>query len=285
MRWTAKTDLSTFGQSATLKTSDPAAGEISLVISGKVVDTVAAEPRSWNLGDLAASEPIHLETTLFNYSSKPLEIVSVHWMDKPFEALSKTSIERRDIDPGKDSQLEASEAFDLTADIAPGTPQGPLHQVLRIEYRNAGETEIHPPLELVLTGKLVGAISVVGGAQLHVGVDGGYRLDLGVADPGEAKQEKVHVLLRGHAEDGVKLRVGEVEPAESLEAELGEPTQRGETRIYPLVVKIKPDSPKVVRDGTHDGQTGMVMIESGHPEVAPVRIRVVFRVGQPFGKE
>jgi hypothetical protein len=81
----------------------------------------------------------------------------------------------------------------------------------------------------------------------------------------------------------VTLKVGQIEPADALEAELGEPTERGEMKVFPLIVKTRADAEEVMRNGLGSTKPGSIIIESDDPEVATVRLDVLFRIGNQFG--
>lgn len=284
LEWTAKTDARTFSQSATLQTNDPEASELKLLVEGLVVDLVDAEPRMWDVGDVEANEPIRLKTTLFNHADEPIEIVDVHWVDKAFDERSEIEVTPRGIDAAADgTHAGAREAFDLAIQIAPDMAQGAFNRTLRILYRTVGAKENHPPLELVLSGRIVGAISLLGGSQLTGHETGNYRLRMGQAAIGEGTREKIHVVLRGPHKDSAKLRVSQVEPSAVLEAELGEPASRGSMVLLPLEIRVREDAPEMERTGKTEDDYGFVVIESDNPQVAPVRMKVTFRVGMPLG--
>lgn len=280
MEWSAKTNSGTFSQSATLRTNDPAVGELQLVVRGNVVDTVAVEPQSWNIGDVEASEPFELKTTLYNHSEQPLEIVDVRWVDERFDAASTIDFQSRPVDSERDGvHSGAREAVEFAIDVAPGARQSSINQTLRIRYRTADGDESHPPVELVLTGRTVDALSVFGGSRLSARGNGIYDLRIGQVKKGEQKEEKVHVVLRGRYKDTARLSVAEVEPAAAIEAELGEPSERNTMVLLPLSVRIRADAPEIERSGKNEDDYGFVVVESDNPTIAPIRIRLTFGVG------
>lgn len=282
LEWSAKTTSGTFGQSATLRTNDPETGELQLVVRGNVVDTVAVEPESWNIGDVEAGEPIELTTVLYNHSDQPLEIVDARWADDDFNASSTIQFESRSTDPERDGvHRGAREAFDFVIHIAPGARQARIHQRLRIDYRTVDDSTKHPPVELVLTGRTVDALSVLGGSRLTTHHNGAYQLRVGHAKKGEEKAEKVHVVLRGPFKDSAQLAITQVEPAEAIEAELGEPISRNSMTLLPLTVRIRGDAPVIDRSGKHEDDYGFVVVDSDNPTIAPIRIRLTFAVGTP----
>lgn len=284
LEWTAKTSGKTFGQSATLQTNDPTQGEVSLEVRGNVIDLIAAEPAAWNLGDVAATEPIELRTTLFNHAAAPIIITKVQWLDEDFADSSEITFEQRKISAEEAGlHKNASEAFDVFVRVDPQAVLGTLNKRLRVEYRNRGEEDLHPPIELVLSGRVVGELSILGGAKLIGSETGNFRLKLGQAGVGEVIEEKIYIVLRGSKRDTAKLKVGSIEPEDGLEAEVGDGDQRGEITIFPLTIRTKPDAPEMVRGGQVDVEPGRISIKSDDPEVAPIAVDVLFRVGKPFG--
>lgn len=288
MEWTAQTNSRSFGQSATLRTTDPQNSELSLLVKGDVIDVVAADPAGWTVGDVASAEPIEVKTTLFNHGSEPIEITDIQWLDDDFRELSEISFTKREVDPAIEKVHESAiEAFDISVSVKPGSPQGPISKRLRIEYQTPGavdeEEELHPPLELQLAGEVVGSISIMGGPRLISGQMGGYRLNMTPTDVGKVTQEKVYLVFRGPKRDTATLRIGEIDPADALEAELGEPTVRGEMKVFPLTLKTKADAGEVMRNGLGSSKPGSIVIESDDPEVATIRLDVLFRIGNQFG--
>ena len=197
LEWTAKTGVGTFGQSATLKTNDPAQGEVSLGVNGRVIDVVAAEPSAWNVGDVAATEPIELKTTIINHATDKISISKIRWLDETLSELSEIRSERRELTAEEASVHKgAVEAFDVLVSIKPQLAQGSLNKRLRIEYESDGDEEIQPAIELVLTGRIVGELSVLGGSKLKGADTGDYRLVLGQVDAGMVLEEKIYVVVR-----------------------------------------------------------------------------------------
>jgi hypothetical protein len=286
MQWEAQETGSSFAQSARLRTNDPQAIEVALRIAGAIVDTIALEPSAWTVGDVASGEPIVLTATAFNHGQTPLELTSASWLDSAVEELSDVQVTPRSVDPQRDGlHGVATQAFDIRATIAPGLGQGALQHQLRLRFGPAAEArgEEERVTQIPLHGQLVGALSLVGGSQLSGRQGGNYRLRLGDVPAGKGKSTTIHVTLRGEHRDEAILQIGEVTPPEVLEAELGEPTQRGTMTVYPLVVRVREDAPDAARLGNSEEDFGTVWIESDRPEVAPLRLRVTFQVGKPYG--
>jgi hypothetical protein len=49
-------------------------------------------------------------------------------------------------------------------------------------------------------------------------------------------------------------------------------------KIYPLIVRVKETAPEMQLSGSSKEDIGIITIESDDPEVAPVRVGVVFRI-------
>ena len=123
----------------------------------------------------------------------------------------------------------------------------------------------------------------MGGKYLKTNSQGIARMTMGQSEQGEVVERKAYVIFRGPLRNTATLKVASVEPSEVLEAEFGEPTDRGTMVLYPLTVRTKADAPEMERAGKNDDDFGYITIESDNPEVAPYRLTVLFRVGNPFG--
>lgn len=281
LEWTAKTLTEQFSQSATIKTNDPDQVELQLQVKGNVVDLVAIEPSNWSIGDVSGREPVTVETTIYNHSRAPLEITSAQWLSEDFDARSEVTWERREIDPAAEPlHAAALEAYRVTAVVESGLPMGRLRETLRVRYRQQGldaGTDT-PPVELTLSGRVVGALSLLGSSRLHQFFDGRQELELGETTSAKPLEQKLYLIVRGPQRQNIELEVAEVEPAEALEVELGEPTERGARVLVPLYVRTKMGAPAMARSGQDDDDRGLVVIDSDHPEVAPLRLSVLFQI-------
>ena len=80
----------------------------------------------------------------------------------------------------------------------------------------------------------------------------------------------------------MELKVGEIDPENALEVEIGSGSIRGDMKVVPLIVRTKADAPEMVRGGQIDAKPGRILVETSDPEVAPIGIDVLFRIGKGF---
>jgi len=283
LAWDAKTETRTFSQSATLRTNDPSKFELPLIVEGDVVDLLAAEPAEWNLGEIATAAPLELTTRLYNYSTETVTIEKLSWTSESFGAGSEIVIEPLPLDPQADpAHASASQAFDVKIKVAGGLPQGVLSQTLRARYKTPTKDDFSP-LEMKLTGLVVGDLSVMGNSKLTTDEYGNQLLKLGEIDRAAGTEETFYVSFRGPFRDQAQITLGAVTPSEGIEAELGEPSIRGAVKYIPVIIRTKKDAPPMDRLGGAGRETGMLTIQSDRDEVAPLQLRVVFKLTQGRG--
>lgn len=283
LSWTVKTTGSVFSQSASIRTNDPAAGELVLTIHGVVVDTLAAVPDSWNLGDRQSGQTINLETTIYNRQDRDLRLQQAEWLDQSIAELATVDVQPRKPDPQRDQQhADARQAFDVRVEIQPGLNQGLLQHTLRTVFVPADQSRSRQTVDIALHGRIVGDISLIGGSRLRGREGGGYVFDMQRVEPGEGRTDRLHVVLRGPHRNDAQLKISSVTPADVLQAELGEPIPRGSMVMYPLQLRVPEDAPEVDLPGKTLDDLAIVVIESDNPDVPPVRLGVTLRVGAPY---
>ena len=69
-------------------------------------------------------------------------------------------------------------------------------------------------------------------------------------------------------------------PEKSLDVELGETREinNGAVRMVPVTIRVKPDSPNVNCMGSKQGKEGEIILDTQHPEIEQLKLRVVFAV-------
>lgn len=286
LNWVANTNSEEFGQSATLKTNDPSRGELNLKIRGSVISTMTMVPRRLTFGDVEAGEHIRLQSIIYSFSKTPIQPVTQSFSDLMLNDLATFEVEEVNIDELQDASFaSAKQAFRLNIDVRPGLPQGPIRSDFKFGFvpRSSVDEQGHYEPESLstfhaeITGKIVGSITLVESRKMFLG-EGGYIYTIGAVDPATASPDRANILLRGPHRDSVKLSIGEVEPAGILHAELGEPVGRSTTVLVPLKLWIDPSAAPIDRMGRGGDDFGIVWIQSDHPDVSPLRLRVRFNV-------
>ncbi|KLU03779.1 hypothetical protein RISK_004186 [Rhodopirellula islandica] len=289
MSWTVKTNETTFGQSAELRTNDPTQVAIRFEITGKVVRQVQLVPETLTFKEVASGEPIELELKVYSYMSDEIELDQPKFSSDEMNELAEFEVTPLEIDD--EEHAEATQAFLVKASIAPGLEQGsvsqnlvmPFHKVGAIADASAnGESELNEDDEsaesivAAVTGRIVGVLSMLESTKLTGVSGGGYIYDFGkITEPGPQKA-KAFVVLKGPERDKTKLSIGEVTPEGVVEAKLNDPIQNGSMSLYSLEFTLTPGDEKIDRLGMNREDYGLVTIVSDNPNVPSMKLRLKF---------
>lgn len=285
MSWSVKTNESTFGQSAELRTNDPSQVAIRFEIRGQVVRQVQLEPKEVTFGEVAAGEDVDFEVRVYSYLEDEVSLGKVKFTDEETDSLSELAVEPFKPSEADGVNADAKQAFLVTAKIKPGLKQGPVNQNISLELVSkepeaAGETpeadDSKRYVFIPVTGRIVGALSMLPNSKLRGVSGGGYLYDFGKAELDDTMTAKLLVSLKGQQAESTKLSIGEVSPAESVEVTLDEPVGRGKMVLHALNLKFKPGEKKIERLGMDRDDYGYVMIESDNPLVPPLKLRLKF---------
>jgi len=281
MSWTVKTNESSFGQSAELRTNDPSKVAIRFEIKGKVVREVQVSPEEVTFGEVAAGENIEFEVRVFSFLDEKVSPGEAKFQDEEIRELTEVQVE--EFKPSAEDGLNegARQGFLVSAKINPGLKQGPVNQNISLELlpEGAGGEVDDADKKFVyipVTGRIVGALSMLPNSKLRGVSGGGYIFDFGKIGPQDSLTAKSFVSLKGQQKDATELSIGEISPAEHIEAELADPIGRGQMALYGLTLKLKPGSEKVERLGMNKDDYGYVIIESNNPKVPPMKLRLKF---------
>ena len=288
MSWTVKTNESSFGQSAELRTNDPSQVAIRFEIKGKVVRQVQLEPEEVTFGEVAAGENVKFEVRIYSYLDDEVTPGDVKFVDEEVDGLSEIEVEPFTPSDADGIHEVAKQAFLVKANVKPGLKQGPVNQSISFEILSTesddkgaaksdeNEDAMGRYISIPVTGRVVGALSILPNSKLRGVSGGGYLFDFGKADLDDALTAKLLVSLKGEQANSTKLSVGEISPAEFVEATLEEPVGRGKMTLHALKLKFKPGEKKVERLGMDRDDYGYVMIESDNPLVPPLKLRLKF---------
>lgn len=261
-----------FQESAYLATNDPLVSMLKLDIIGTVTRPVRLIPSDLALGTLSTSEGKSSKVELLGYRSKEMELLG-HTFSNPatanFFEISTSPLTLEQV-TASDKHATCGLLIRLTAKA--GLPLGPLNQTITIETRSDGEH----PVELTVTGEVVGDITVIGkGYSAERNMFG-----LGVIKRQVGRSETLYLLVKGPHRHDVKLSVGEVDPAGVLQVSLGEgvPIADGKAIKFPLTITVPKDSAPRHQLGDARGKTGKVVIETTHPTAKQIPIHVRFAI-------
>ena len=96
----------------------------------------------------------------------------------------------------------------------------------------------------------------------------------------EGKEVKLLLLVKGDHHDKTEFSVASIDPASSLEVEVGEPSPVSQRAItqFPLYIRVPKGAPTVNRRGTEQAKAGEVILETTHPKVKRMQFSVQFAV-------
>jgi hypothetical protein len=303
MSWSVKTNESSFGQSAELRTNDPTNVAIRLEITGQVVRQVQLVPEEITFGEIAAGEDVEFEVKVFNYKDQLLKPGDVKFSDADVNDLA--SIEVTPFQPSAEDGVNeaAKQGFLVKATIKPGLKQGPVNQNLILNLQPAdghtanedgpeekpGEDKTAADSEnaasadsdqsfvyIPVTGRIVGVLSLLPNTRMTGVSGGGYIYNFGILKDDDDLTAKIFVSLKGSEHATTKLSIGEIEPAENVEATLGDRIEKDKMTLYRLQLRLKPGAESVDRLGMNKGDYGFLMIESDNPKVPALKLILKF---------
>lgn len=314
MSWTVLTNEKTFGQSAELRTNDPNQVAIRFEINGSVVRDVQLLPEEVTFGDVAAGEDTEFDFSVFSYMNEPMTAGDVKFSDDAINEV--TEFEVTPFEPSEQDGVNesATQGFRVHGKIRPGLKQGPVSSNVMLTLRpqadsdvstgdvaeesaaaadasetpdNATEVDESPSTEkaalerervvyIPVSGRVVGALSMLPNSRLKGVSGGGYVFDFGILGHDDPMTAKAFVRLKGADHASTKLSIGEVSPADNVKAKLGKPVGQGSMSLYPLDLELVPGATATDRLGMNKGDYGFVMIESDDPQVPALKLILKF---------
>ena len=295
LTWTPKAGQPVFKQTAELISNDPAQPAIALHIVGKVISDFELSPMTWTFGEVATGESFEIKGEIYNFSSHKIEPTTVSFSNdelNEFAEIDVQPIPAEEIDEGR---KQAVEGFRIVARVRPGLGEKSIAQNLLFNYQRTervkpeseeGENKLRNTklddddwqLPVSVKGRIVGPLRMIESSKLKARAGGGYLLRLGRVRSGDKLKSKAFLVLKGKDRETTKLSVGEVSPAGTLRATLGEPTGRGKMVLYPLTLELVPGEKPVERLGKNKEDFGKVMIQADNPKVGKMGIAVTFAI-------
>ena len=265
-----------FQQNATLITSDPLRPEITLTIKGEYTRPVYADPDKLIFGDISGNEAVTRETRIFCILPSQQLKIQGHRISEPgLEGLFQVEcVPLGDGDIPKQKGVTSGVLVRVTA--KPGLPLGPFQPTITLGTNVADDAEV----VLHLSGSAVGEVSIVG-----PGWDSGTgELTIGRVDGRSATQRRLLLLARGPDAKDVKFKLASVEP-DFLKVTLGKTTVPDTGTVSQTELWIEIPAGKTLGKkspanymGGEGGKPGEIVLETTHPRVHTLRIRVRFAV-------
>ncbi|MGM0485626.1 MAG: DUF1573 domain-containing protein [Planctomycetota bacterium] len=263
-----------FEQEVEVNTNDPENPLILLVIKGYVIESLRALPPKLVLGRVSASDTTEAEFRLFGAGANDIEILEATFEKSDTADQYEIAFEPL---PQEEVQKEKGVSCGLLAKLTvkPGLPLGPINQTIRIGARVEKEAEVHVPLK----GQTVGDIMVASSALFESRKN---LLNFGALERTESATAVLQVFITGEHRHETELSVGEVDPAEYLNVEIGPPEALNEGAAVRRQVTIEiPAGMRPINRlsplGEY-GKLGRVVLETTHPTIEQIPIRVRFAV-------
>jgi hypothetical protein len=248
-----------FRQMAPFETNDPARPAVQLKIFGKVRETIKVEPNPLNLGQFSPAEDSVYTVRVWANRDQPWKLLGTTHSDATLEPF--LDLETRDMT--KEELEESPGSFHgqvLTLTIKQGIPLGNVQDRITLAHN----FEDREPIELRVTGKAVGDITVLG---KDYDSERDY-VALGNVPSSQGKKVSLSLVIKGPHRDKVNFKIKNVDPPEILRAELGEATPLGaKSVVWPLTVEIPPGAEPVNRLGSSLGRLARIELDSGTPDV------------------
>ncbi len=261
-----------FRQTAEIHTNDPRRPTVSLTVHGTVTDLVRLEPHDVVLSNVPANDGAEATVHLYGFNVQDLQVVSHEFTNQDTASYFSLDWKPTAADDLREKQ-GATTGLTGTLVVKPGLPLGPINQTIQLKT-NVGEVD---QLELEISGSVVSDVSIIGPSQF---VEKHNVLMFGTVEHARGAKATLRILVKGPHRRDVKLTVQEVDPADVLSATLGEMQEinAGAVRMYPLEIEVRPGSRLINRMGSEQAKFGSIVVESTHPTVKKIPIKVKFAV-------
>ena len=266
LEWKANTRAPEFRQSATILTNDPHRRRVSLTVVGQVTERTSVVPRDLDLGKVSLGESKSAEVFFLSHHVDDFQILGHEFIGIDSSEHFEVSVE-----PASPSDLPdplAKAGYRIRLTVKETAPFGPVRGWLRLKT----DLEKVEQYDIPVSVRVIADVSIYGPAYHSAsGV-----LRLGTVKSREGKSAKLLVTVKGEGAAETEIRVVETSP-EYLAAELGEPLGGGAVHI-PVTIRVPPGVAPAAFVGGDRGQYGRVVLETSHPKVPRLEIRVRFTV-------
>jgi hypothetical protein len=257
-----------YQQTAKILTNDPAQPQVTLTVSGHVTAAMRLSPAELVFSRLTAGESATAETRLYCYLDTPVKVLEHKWSDAATAAYFDVALKPLAPEEVK-AEPSAHSGVLISVTVKPGLPQGPLRQKLTLKTNTSASPA------LAIEGNIGSEIAVVGrGWDPDTGV-----LNLGEVSRSVGMQRRLSLVVRGPLRKDVTFHAAEVTP-DVLKVSLGKPGEinQGAVVQIPLLIEIPADSHPANHLGSEQGRLGEILLDTTHPQVPKLRIRVRFAI-------
>ncbi len=271
LKWEAKTSDPEFSQSAEIKVfGDPEREMIRLVVFGKVRQALFSERQEVVFNQVTANDQVTIRYRVFAFLEDKFQVTS-HELFNPATA-PQFDVQVTQLSPDElKKEVGAKAGVEVAVTLKPGLPLGPIEQKLKLNHN----LDSQPPLVFPFTGKIVSDI-MLAGPKVNSDTNS---IGLGALLRGEGTAAEIFLLVKGPHREETQIQLVGVEPASSLQAELGEPIRDNPKLVrYPLKLRVLPTADPGNYLGVNDGPTGQISFTTTHPHVPKFSVKVRFLV-------
>jgi hypothetical protein len=273
LTWETKLEGDAFRQHAEVRTNDPRRDLIRLAIFGRVIDPLAVKPDRLTFTNHSASDSREALVKVFSTRDANLTLGEPEFSNPAnaghFEVSSR-ALSTEELA----QQPDAKSGYEVTVIAKSGLPLGPINQTIQIPTNMDGKKA-----SIAVEGTVVGDIrlTMVGKNLL---VPDQNRLLLGAVNQQQGAVVSMKILVSGPHREKINLRIGKVDPADVLQATIGELTRgsTGKIDMYDLKIEVPKNSPLTNRSGTAGAPAGTITIESDHPDTPRLTLSVEFAI-------
>ena len=256
VKWNIKAQASKFRQTADVHTNDPNNQKLVFAITGTVDSPLHLAPsETWQLGDLAETEPTVVEGVLYSSIVDDVDIERAE-CSNPLVTVTWEKATASDL-----AEKEAKSGAKIKVTVAPGSAIGPFREMVKLHTKVRKGTV----MEFSLIGKRSGPIEIKGrGFYPEKNV-----VNLGEFPAADGKKTKLQMYVRDFDGD---LDVQQVESGNHrVKVGISSPPRTfGKSKVYELEVQVLP-GPPVVRI---ERNPEPILLKLNHPRATEIKMYV-----------
>ncbi len=291
LTWKAESLMSPLEQSAEIKSNDPVQPLWTLRVRGDVTARFTWWPstlelrspkRSSSPQDAAEAAIAEGEIVLIDRDAQSLSISQSVWEDESTRHWVRLTWESCPVpEQAKRSNPKATEAKRLRVVLADGFPDGPIQSSVRVQLE--GDQQ---PTPLVVHGTIGGSIRWIAGSNFD---ENRKLLDLGFVSASEGKTFRLNLAVQGvpaiepvpsdpSQPVGKRPELLSIDPEGWCKVTIGEPTVRGDRKLFPVEIVIPPGSAPRSLPATSADNAGHILLKSPWSFASEVQLHVRVRI-------
>ena len=157
LKWKSKGTAGEYQQNGIVLTNDPDTPRVKLVVSGRFVSVLKANPSEVQFSSISQSEAASADVQISSQLRAPLKIKGYDFSDPSLAKFFDVAF--TPLTPGQLKEEEdAQSGFHMRIAVKSGLPLGPFRQTITVKTN----IEKRPTLEVPVQGLVTGDISIVG---------------------------------------------------------------------------------------------------------------------------